>query len=138
MPYLGRGCNSVLAKFRGQLAIEYPRKPDGKASQISGGGKMVNNARLANSGKQTCCLPVLVLSFLWSPWEDFFGWRQPQGKSKRRGIVTRHCQGATWKLPGMETSTRLKASHISKTCFWILLTWLALLGTNGILFRPGL
>lgn len=48
MPYLGQGCNTVLAKFRGQLAIEYPRKPDGKESQISGGGKMVNNASLAN------------------------------------------------------------------------------------------
>lgn len=111
MPYLGWGSNTVLAKFRGQLAIGYPRRPDGKTFQISGGGKTVNNTRLANSVKQTCCLPVLVLSFLWSPWEEFSGWRQRWGKIKEKmesnkALPVSHI----WELPRVKTSTWLKAS----------------------------
>lgn len=41
MPYVGWESNIALAKVRGHLAIGYPRRPDGKAFQISRGGKML-------------------------------------------------------------------------------------------------
>lgn len=117
MPGLGWGSNAVLAKFRGQLAIKYPRRPDRKTSQISGGVKTVNHTRLANSVKQTCCLPVLVLCFLWSPWEELSGWRQPQGKIKEKTESNKALPVShTWKLPRVKTSAWFKASsHFQNT-----------------------
>lgn len=82
--YLCWESNIALAKVKGHLAIGYPRRPDGKAFQISRGGKMANNTKLANSVKQTRCLLVTVFLFPWSPQEYFFGWRQPQAKPSRR------------------------------------------------------
>lgn len=84
MPYVGWESNIALAKVRGHLAIGYPRRPDGKAFQISRGGKMANNTKLANSVKQTRCLLVIVFLFPWSPQEYCFGWRQLQGRPSRR------------------------------------------------------
>lgn len=140
MPYVGWESNIGLAKVRGHLAIGYPRRPDGKTFQISRGGKMANNTKLANSVKQTHCLLVIVFLFPWSPQEYCFGWRQPQGRPSRRQnnkALPVNTYGSS-ALGIKELPHCLKQARISEACsLTLLLAWLCLVQT-GSCFDYGL
>lgn len=140
MQYFGWESNIALAKVRGHLAIGYPRRPDGKAFQISRGGKMANTTKPASSVKQTRCLLVIVFIFPWSPQEYFFGWRQAQRKPKRRQnnkALPANTHGSS-ALGIKELAPYLKQAHVSEArSLTLLLAWLCLV-QMGSCFDYGL